>query len=292
MNSWSRAPHSDEILPATRWVLWPVVGVLVAAFLILWGFPSRTGELWAWDIQARMTPVFMGSVYGAGAWFFASALRGTRWVPMGAGTLAASLFAGLMLVTTMLHWSAFNHGDAPFIAAASFWAWTIIYAASPFVVFALWVRNRRTDPGVQPADVLVAPAARLLAALAAIGSGGLGVALLMQPSAIIPDWPWPLTELTARVMGCFAVQLGIGMALLARDPRWRAWELLLRTMLVASTLLLIGALRSWNSFSDTGVRTSLIVVLATSVLAIGSFVVSMARRTASPIEPAVGAAEA
>lgn len=35
--------------------------------MILWGLPGRTHTLWAWTIKPEMTPIFMGSAYGAGA---------------------------------------------------------------------------------------------------------------------------------------------------------------------------------------------------------------------------------
>ncbi len=280
MNSTPRAPHADEILPATRWVLWIVVAVLLAAVALLWGFPERTDEFWAWEIQAPMTPMLLGSVYAAGAWFFAVALRGARWVPLGIGTFAAAVFAGLMLLTTLLHWDAFNLGDAPIIAAASVWAWTIVYAVSPFVVVALWLRNRRADPGVRADDVLVAPAARVLAGVASGALGVLSAGLLVRPDAFIGDWPWALTELTARVVGCLAGQLAIGMGMLARDPRWRAWEVLLRTMLVASALLLIGSLRFWDTFADDDLRAAMVLGLTAFGIAIGAFSVVMGRRAA------------
>ena len=68
----------------------------------------------------RPVAIFMGSGYGAGAYFFARVAAAQRWHPAAAGVLSAALFAALMLVVTLIHWDRFNHGDAPFVGAAVF----------------------------------------------------------------------------------------------------------------------------------------------------------------------------
>ena len=60
-------PKDDRVLLATRWASAVVVAVLLPALVILWGLPGRTHTLWAWTIKPEMTPIFMGSAYGAGA---------------------------------------------------------------------------------------------------------------------------------------------------------------------------------------------------------------------------------
>ena len=138
--------RDDRMLPATRWAALIVFFILVPAAAILWVAPDRTGDLWAWMIQPELTPIFLGSGYGAGAYFFWRTYRAERWHPSSPGVLGASVFAGLMLIATGIHWDRFNHGDAPALAAVAFYAWTIVYIASPFAVFAIWWRNRATDP--------------------------------------------------------------------------------------------------------------------------------------------------
>src|SRR3954463_15984451 len=115
--------RTDLVLPETRWARWGIVAILIPALVILWGFPSQTADLWAWTIKPDMTPIFLGSGYGAGAYFFLRVARGDRWHPASAGVLSAAIFAALMLVTTLKHYDRFNHGHAPFIGAAVFYGW-------------------------------------------------------------------------------------------------------------------------------------------------------------------------
>jgi peptidoglycan/LPS O-acetylase OafA/YrhL len=131
--------RNDAILPATRWVSRAVVAVLIPAFVILWWLPTDTADDWAWTIRPRMTPIFMGSGYAAGAFFFARVARGRRWHHVAAGVLSAAIFAVLMLLATLVHWDRFNHGHAPFLGAFIFHGWVIVYVASSALVGLLWL---------------------------------------------------------------------------------------------------------------------------------------------------------
>ena len=53
--------------------------VLAAAFLVLYGLPGRTTELFAWTIPPDMTPILMGAGYGAGVYFFCRVATGDEW---------------------------------------------------------------------------------------------------------------------------------------------------------------------------------------------------------------------
>jgi hypothetical protein len=248
----STRPRDDRVLPVTRWAALIVFFILVPAWTILWVAPDRTADLWAWMIKPELTPIFLGSGYGAGAYFFWRTYRAERWHPSSPGVLGASVFAGLMLVATVIHWDRFNHGDAPALAAIAFYAWTIVYIVSPFAVFAIWWRNRATDPRTPAADdQRVPPSARLAARAFAAGALGVGLLFFVVPDVAIDIWPWQLTPLTARVLASLTVQVGVGALVLSLDPRWSTWRLIVHTYFVATALLLIGAIRAFGDF-DTG----------------------------------------
>ena len=67
--------RDDRLLATTRWTAIVIIPVLVAAFVILYLFPSRTQDLWAWTVRPTMTPMLMGGGYLAGAWFFLRVAR-------------------------------------------------------------------------------------------------------------------------------------------------------------------------------------------------------------------------
>jgi len=252
------ADRDDHVLPATRVAALVVVAVLVPALIILWGLPARTDDLWAWTIKAPLTPIFMGAGYGAGAYFFCRVYRTQRWHEVSVGVLSAAVFALLMLITTILHFDKFNQGkahdglpDPPVLATIAYYGWTIVYILSPWVVAWLWYRNEKLDPR-EPAEdeALVPPNIRLVARVIAIGALLGAAVMLVSPSTVIEQWGWTLTDLTARVLGCFTAQVGTGFLLLSFDARWSSWKVLVQTFLIAVTLLLVGAIREWDTFLD------------------------------------------
>jgi hypothetical protein len=250
----------DEVLRSTRWASLAIVVILLPAVVVLWGLPGRTADLWAWTIKPDMTAIFMGAGYGAGAYFFTRAALGRRWHPAAAGVLSAAVFAGLMLIPTIIHYDRFNQGDAPALAAIAFFGWVVVYVVAPPAVLVLWWRNRRLDDGEpEPGEPLVPHAARAVAG--AVGAAALAAAavFLVAPQLAIDAWGWQLTPLTARVLACFTAQVGLGALLLAFDARWGSWRLLSETFLVATALLGIGAIRAWTDFDTSRLGTWLFV---------------------------------
>jgi hypothetical protein len=241
--------RNDDILPATHWVSLAVFAILIPAFVILWWMPTQTADAWAWTIKPAMTPIFMGSGYAAGAYFFARAFRARNWHHVSAGVLSAAIFALFMLGATLLGWDRFNHGNAPFVGAFMFYGWVIVYILSPPLVLLLWLRNERTDPRrPDPNDARLPPAVLLAARAFGLGAITAGAVFYIAPSVAIGIWPWHLTPLTARVLASFTIQVASGALLLSRDDRWSTWRILLQTFLLASFLMLIGAARAWSDF--------------------------------------------
>jgi uncharacterized membrane protein YbhN (UPF0104 family) len=67
----------DRILPATRLVATLVIPFLVAAFVILYVFPTETERLFAWKPQPTVSAMTLAAAYASGIHFFA-ALLGLR----------------------------------------------------------------------------------------------------------------------------------------------------------------------------------------------------------------------
>jgi len=193
--------RDDRVLAVTRAVSVAIVPILTAAFVILFFFPGQTRALWGWTIKSRMSAMFIGGGYLAGALFFARAARATEWHRLGPGFVATTVFATLLGVATFAEWDQFNHGHI------SFWAWVALYVATPLLLPWLYLNNRSHDPRtLQPGDVTVPRGIRT--ALGALGGAQLAfaVALFVRPSLFQARWPWPLTPLTARTVAGFALR--------------------------------------------------------------------------------------
>jgi hypothetical protein len=209
--------RDDRILPEVRWLAVLIIPFLVAAFILLYVWPNDTDKLFAWTIKPAMTPMMLAAAYFGGIYFFTRAVLAKRWHLVKLGFLPVTTFAALLGIATILHWDRFNHSHI------SFFTWAALYFTTPFLVFAVWLRNRTTDPGTAESNEVIIPyVIRLF--IGGIGVITLAVSLLLflQPALMIRLWPWMLTPLTARVAGAmFALPgvVGLGIAL---EKRWSA----------------------------------------------------------------------
>lgn len=239
----SPVARDDRVLATTRAVSVAIVPILTAAFVILFLFPGQTQELWGWTIKSRMSAMFMGGGYLAGAVFFARASRATEWHRIGPGIVATTVFATLLGVTTFLNWDDFNHGHV------SFWAWTLLYITTPVLLPVLYVKNRAFDPGTAgPEDVPVP--AWIRTSLTVIGAGQLlfAAVLFIRPSIFTADWPWKLTEISARSLAAFATFPAVAYLAFAFERRWSALRWPFETAIAGVTLIAVGAARSSGDF--------------------------------------------
>jgi hypothetical protein len=271
--------RDDRILPLTRLVSACIPPFLIAAFVILYLFPSRTSQLFAWTIRPEMTPLLMGAGYIAGSYFFGRLVlsgRNGRWHHYSAGFLAITVFTWFMLAATLLHLDRFNRDHV------SFFAWIVLYAVTPLLVPALWVYNQRTDAGAPDPDGAVVPdGVRVVAAVSGAAILAVAAFLFLAPESAREIWPWQVSPLTSRVLaGWFALPGTLGVAL-SRDPRWLSWRTLLESQGIGLGLILLGAARAWDDF-DTARPTAWIFVAGIAALFAGVVslrVVMESRRT-------------
>lgn len=269
------ARTDDRILPVTRVVAALIVPFLVVAFAILYLMPDATDRLFAWTIMPRMSALLMGAGYVSGVYFFIRVVRAPRWHWVAQAFLPLTLFVCWLELATILHWDRFHHGHIAFVA------WTAIYTLTPFILPALWLRNRSADPRTpDPDDVLVPRPLRGLMGL--VGAVELALALIMfvLPNSVIDLWPWMLTPPTARTAsGWFALHGAIGLAL-AQEPRWSGMRIVLHTQMIGLTLILVAVARAWSDFNPTNPLTWVFVVGTSAwlVVLVGIHITLDARR--------------
>ncbi len=259
--------RTDRILPETRWVAILVIPFLVAAFGILFLFPLQTERLFAWKLQPAMSAMMLGAAYAGGIYFFTGVLLSKQWHKIKTGFLPVMAFASLLGIATILHWGRFNHQHI------SFFAWAGLYFTTPFIVLAVWLRNRRADPGViDRLDVAIPYPARLVLGAFGLVTLIIGLFLFVEPLLMVKLWPWTLTPLTARVMGAmFALPGLVGLGV-AADARWSAAQLILQSQGFSILLILLasavaGSDFDWNKPSSWLFSGGLALMLA-SILAL------------------------
>ncbi len=248
---------------------------LVVAAWILLVRPDDTARLFAWPITPPLTAMLLGSAYLGGAYFFTRVVFERRWHRVTLGFPAVAAFASLLGIATALHWERFTHGHASFVA------WAALYYTTPFLVAAVWLYNRRRDPGRSEGsrDALITPGASRTVAGVGLGTTALAVLMFARPQLLAEVWPWPIAPLTGRVLASlFALQgiIAIGISL---DRRWSAARIMAQTALVMLTSVAVSFARDWGSV-DTGRPGAwpLVGGLTALIAAWAGFYVAMQRR--------------
>ncbi len=232
------AGGKDRVLPATRALSIFIIPFLLAGFAVLFFWPKDTDTLFAWKINPPLTAMVLASVYIGGAWFFVQAARATSWQTIKGGFVPVGVFASTMGLNTILHWDKFIHDNV------AFWLWTGLYFTTPFLVFGVWLANRRlavADTGPKLSD-----AATYIIGILGIGAPALGLFLYLAPQRAIDIWPWLLTPLTARSTAAIFF-LGIAGAGVFFDRSWRAVRIPLQVAMVMLALILVSVARDWDS---------------------------------------------
>jgi hypothetical protein len=267
------AIRDDRILPATRALSIFIIPFLLVGFGVLFFWPSDTDRLFAWTIKPPLTAMVLGSVYLGGAWFFFQATRASRWQPIKGGFVPVGVFASIQGLNTILHWDKFNHGHV------AFWLWAGLYFTTPFLVFGVWLANRRV---AAPDDgAVLSDAAKYAIGFLGLLATAMGLFLFLAPTEAIDFWPWTVTPLTARVMGAIFC-LGIAGAGVLFDRRWSAARIPLQVAMVMLACILVAALRGGDDFDSSNALSWMLVGGFAAVL-VGSAVVyrKMSAGTAS-----------
>lgn len=248
-------------MPRTRRITALVImPVLLAAWVILFLFPTRTEQLWAWTIRPSMSAMTMGAGYLGGVWFFCRVARASQAHQVAGGLLAATIFTTLLGVTTVVHWDRFNHDHV------SFWAWAFLYFAAPPFLLVLFLADRRASSAAATGPHLPLWVARLM--------GGVGIVQLTAalvwfavPDAFRGRTPWALTPLTSRSLASFVAFTGAFLAWALVDRRYTAMQAGIEAVTVGLAGTAVGAFIARDDFTGpasarTGYVVALIVVLA------------------------------
>ncbi|MFZ0544819.1 MAG: hypothetical protein WAM60_05250 [Candidatus Promineifilaceae bacterium] len=237
--------RDDRIFWSTRIVAGLVVPVLLLAFVILYLFPSTTGERFAWEIRPSLMAAYMGAGYIGGAWLFFNVAIGRHWHRVAAGFLPVTAFTTNMLVDTIIYWERFDLSHFPFLL------WLILYIVTPILVPLIWWHNRVRDPGLPEANDVVVP---LIArwSLMLLGSVILFVGIIgfIFPDWLISLWVWPLMPLSARILTGWFGLLGVGGVIIGSDSRWSAWRVGLESIAIWQILVVIAAVFHSADFTN------------------------------------------
>lgn len=213
-----------------------VRGFIVAAMLLVGSaaaspllFPARTDEYFAWTIRPPLTASWLGAGYASAFVALWMTRRRTDWRDVRIGVAVVSTGLVAILVATLLHLDRF-HWSSPHLSARLWaWAWLAWYVVLPPVLVVVLLRQRRRAAlqSGQARTVTHAPARppltigfRMLAGTTAAAMTLYGALLFLAPALARDVWPWPLTPLTARMIGAWWIGVAVALAAAARSENF------------------------------------------------------------------------
>ena len=221
--------HDDRVMPLSKAVGVLVIPFLLVAFGVLYVQPATASELFAWPIKPQLTAMLLGAAYLGGVVFFSFVVGARSWHTVALGFPPVAVFASLLMVTTLLHWSLFS------LDRVAGLTWVAIYVVAPPLVVAAWWLNRRRDPGPFKGEALVPRGVAAVLVLAGLAALAVSALLYATPETFVDVWPWKLTALSGRVLApmvCLPGILALGIAI---DRRWST----VRRPLVAQSVALV-----------------------------------------------------
>ncbi|MDQ0633733.1 thioredoxin reductase [Arthrobacter pascens] len=258
------------LIPPMRRLLYVAAFLVFLAGLVLFVFPLRTAEWFAWTVNPPMTAVFLGAAYWSAAGLEVTGARSSSWNSARLAVWPVFVFTTLTFGVTLFHLDRFHLSpDAATLAQVATWAWLAIYAIVPvamLIISRIQIRSLRPAPKSVTAGRPVLPVAlRLLLIGIAAVLLLYGVALLAVPVPAATWWPWQLSELTARAIGAWLVGLGLAAAQgqLSRDLRTVrpvALTSVAFVILQALALLRYGNALTWPSAPAIGFVTVLLAI--------------------------------
>jgi hypothetical protein len=208
------ARTGSEVVPIVRLGLAVLTVALVVVGLPLVIAPARTDRYFSWTMDVPLTAAFLGACYWTAALFTLLAAREREWARVRVVMPGIVVAGTLILLATLIHIDRFA------MDTARGWIWLILYAGLPpgaLLMVALQRRAGGADPPV------LRPIERPVATLLALGAAVLvllGAALFVFPATTRGWWPWPLTDLTARMAGAWVAAIGATLVAVRHEGDW------------------------------------------------------------------------
>ena len=206
-----------RVAPAARMFVASAAVFVAAAGLSLFLLSEKTSLYFAWTIKPPVTAAFLGGGYLAVTTALALALREQDWARIRIGVWVVGTGLTSILIATLLHLDKFHLNSPVWTAQAWAWTWLALYIVLiPGLIAALWLQRRETGEEAPPRAALDTWL-RLGMALLALVMLVVGLALFTRPDLAASLWPWPLTPLTARMIGAFYIGFAVSLVVAAKE---------------------------------------------------------------------------
>jgi hypothetical protein len=210
-------------IPGMRRLLYVNSALVLVIGIPLYLLSPQTETYFAWTIHPPLTAAVLGAGYWASFVLELLSARERLWARTRVAVPAVLLFSTLTLAITLVHADRFHFHSRQLITRAGTWGWLIVYVSVPVAMSWLLVAQlRRARP--EPVRIaLMAAWVRIVLTVQAAVMLGVGMPLLLAPTAMLGVWPWALIPLTSRAIGAWAIGFGTIAAHAAWENDW--WRL-------------------------------------------------------------------
>lgn len=257
-------PPFTAVTPSARLFMGAAFVFVLAAGLSLFVLSEQTSAFFAWTIKPPLTAAFLGCGYLAVATALGLGLRESDWAPVRVGVWVVATGLVSILIATLLHLDKFHLSSPVWTARMWAWSWLFLYVALvPGLLVTLWMQWRQ--PAATPTPRTALPAS-LRVAQCLVGGlmAVMGAALFLAPGSAEQLWPWPLTPLTARMVGSFYLAFGVSLFAAARENDYVRIRVASFAYVVFAVLQLVTALRypgaDWLAFPGLLLGTMLLAL--------------------------------
>jgi hypothetical protein len=260
-------------------------GFVTFDFIELTFLTGRTAKFFSWEISSTLTAAVFGSFYFAASAITLSAFPQRAWARARSAVPGTFALVTLIEIATLYNFEPFRlHLHSPdAITKFEFFLWIGAYTVEP-IGLTIGMLLQRRMPGVDPPTLEPLPAWwRNCAWVGGIGGIAVGAFLFLLPNQAADIWSWPLTRLTAMVLGSWFVASGLVMAWAAHEnDRWRLLVPALGfTALGPLQLIAIARFSDQIDFGNPQIWGHLLFLVG--VTALGAIGLAMALRAKHPM---------
>jgi hypothetical protein len=200
--------------------------------------PTYTDILFFWEIKPPINAAMFGALYLGGSVVVGLLTYRGEWEPT-RFLIPVLVSAGIFIsFTTFLHLDKFTPGFKLFY-------WMVVYIGAPLLAIFIYIQQERQGANWEVTEPLT-PVVRTLEIVIGTLLVLLGVIILIWPSFVVAQWPWPTSPLMVRIFASWFSAFGVGLLWFWVEREWQRLHYI-ATLMIAAAFLDLGMVLIYRS---------------------------------------------
>jgi hypothetical protein len=184
----------------------------LTAGALLIGGATNTEDVFSWTIEPPLTAATLGAFYWSAFVLMLPLAAGGPWRRARPAVYPVATIAVLLLAATLIELETLD------LDSLFGWFWLAAYSVvPPLLAVAVFDQLRRPGADARGAASPIPPALRSALGIEAAVMLVAGLILFAAPATANDLWPWPLGDLSSRVLGAFVFGIGLAAAIAFRE---------------------------------------------------------------------------